>query len=473
MRRSRSVEATSGPGGGPVDASAPVAGVTPVTGNASVGREATGAPASNGTLGVRGTYANPQNVGTDGQRLPGVPRRAGQGQLYRRYVPAQGEEPPHLRKDYGEGWMAMPVDLGADDSQSPSRRRLVIVVASVAMAAAVLVGGGLAVHAVLNPNDSAGASTGGITNEVPSFDEGADTALGFLTSNASATEEDMDVLNLLFPSMLEEYETVREEIPSAVEPHDVIRKVSMSGWKDNISGWDDIQLRVRASEYALEELRRQYGGNYTVEEAEVTGGEEPESVRVRCRCTEGANEGILVNATVGLAGKAPMVVADVDSAVSYKNGVLDRLSAVLQRRPDLYIGDFALEGYTTPLKKEDGTMMRTETWWLYVNSNVAPQDIDEFVRFVNDMHAAFVQTAGSDVVNVDLTVISCDATDPAMGGKGFAELAAELATSNDPGGRYMEFDYVLRGQASTTTPCREEDLDGRLHPYSWDGSSQA
>lgn len=414
-----------------------------------------------------GAYSNPQS--TQG-RVPRQPRRAGQGRLYRRYVPAQGEEPPQLRKDY-TGAISIPQSTVVQSQPEPQGRgRGVVVVLGVVAALAVVAGGAFAVNAILNPSDSAGANQELISSDGSSFDMDADTAMGILTNRTSATDADMITLTFLVPSMMNEYETIIETTPSAVEPNDVVAKVSVSGWEDEISGWPNLQLRVRASTWAMEELESRYGAKFVVQQAKVTGTSKPETVMLVCRCTTGENAGITVNATVGLSGSTPMMADDVDSAVSYKKGVLERLNAVLRTRGDLYPGDFALEGYTSPLKKEDGSMMRTETWWLYVNSNVAPQDINEFVQFVNDMHAAFVQTAGDDVVNVDLTVISCDANDPAMGGKKFSELAAELATTNDPGGRYMDFDYVLRGQASSTTPCIEADLDGRLHPYSWDSS---
>jgi hypothetical protein len=297
--------------------------------------------------------------------------------------------------------------------------------------------------------------------------------MDMLTANKEATDDDVTVLSMMHEELRREYEIASKTESKMLSPNDMISRVSVVGWDGELVGWDMLQLRVRASECAMEELKERYGGAYSVISATIpeTGKSDdgtPESVMVTCRCTEGDDTGVAVSATVGLSGKTPAVADNMTTVRSQKAGILNRLNAVISMNEGLYVGDFALEGYSTLLNREDGTTVRTETWWLYVNSNVAPSEIDKFVEFVNQMLKAFSDTAGNDVINVDVTVISCDATDDAMEGKTFSELATELATTNDHGSRYMTFDYVLRGEATTTTPCMAEALDGRLHPYSWD-----
>lgn len=417
-------------------------------------------------------YSNPQSSMLGASQAP-RPRRAGQGQLYRQYVPAQGDEPPQLRHTPGEWQQPLGTELATDANEKvPTQRRrqrTLVTVFGIIAVIAVALGGAVVLRTLIHPEEEAGASTN--AEEQSSFDTSADNATDFLVANKTATSKDMEMLTMLFPALGDEYETLSQRDPSVMNPDKVVEQVSVGGWGDGIRGWSHLQLRVRASEYALDTMKKQYGSSYEVVSVSVPdesgGTHTPSSVSLVCRCTEGENEGLTLDVTVGLTGGVPQVMANMDAAVSKKMGVLDRLNAVIDAVPGLYVGDFALEGYTTPLAKEDGTIKRTESWWLYVNSNVAPTDIDEFVTFVNTLHGAFQGTAESDVVNIDLTVISCDATDPAMNGRSFSELATELAVTNDPGGLYMEFDYPLRGQASTTTPCRKEDLDGRLHPYEW------
>lgn len=413
-------------------------------------------------------YSNPQNAGESNEfRQAASPRRAGEGQIYRDYVPAPGETPAKLRMGYDQPGQASGTDGG-------SRRLGKARIAAIAVAVAVALGAAGVIGArVMSGGDSHAQDEQAVLEDREhSFYDAGETAVEVLTANKAATDEDMAALSSLFPSLNDEYEQISEDTPSAVSPDDIAAKVSVSGWKDKLTGWDDLQLRVRAAEYASEELGRKYGGTYEATTAKVSDEGGPQSVTLSCRCTDGKSEGLSLTATVSLTGRVPTVADDMDSAVSYREGVLQRLESVLAAKGGLYIGDFALEGYTLPMRTESGQTLRTETWWLYVNSNVAPQDTGEFVKFVNDMHLAFTQTAGKDVANIDLTVISCDANDPAMEGRTFSDLAAEIAFSDDPGGLYMEFDYVLRGQATSTTPCMEGDLDGRLHPYTWEQSAQ-
>lgn len=427
-----------------------------------------GEPRSQDGLATR--YSNPQSVNGESPAR-NLPRRAGQGRLYKQYVPAQGDEPPQLRHQLGEWQQDDPVEPARDEVEPADRRQTVIIVILGIMAIiCIAIGGAMILRGALHPEAAAGTGTQ-VERATESFDSSADDAIGFLTAQRRPTDQDMTTLTMLFPSMTHDYELLEQQgDESAMSPDDVISQVSVHGWERPIPGWETLQLEVRAGEYALSLLESQHNEGYELTSAQtyMSPDGNPESVMLVCKCVNGKNIGLTTDVTVGLTGRTPQVVTNIDAMLSRKAGVLERLNAVIGMREGLYVADFALEGYTTPFVKEDGTNMRTETWWLYVNSNVAPTDINEFVTFVNDMLAAFQATASSDVVNIDLTVISCDATDPALGGRTFSELATELAVTSDYGGFYMTLDYPLRGQATTTTPCRPEDLDGRLHPWEWD-----
>lgn len=416
-------------------------------------------------------YSNPQSTQDPAQLRQ--PRRAGQGQLYKQYVPAQGDEPPQLRHQVGE-WLT-PIEPEASVPQTAPKSRgkkTAVVILGIIAIVAISLGGAIVLRGILHPDEPAGASTTTDGSDQSPFDVSADNAVDFLTANKSATDEDMMMLTTLFPSLTDKYEILSQIDPNTMSPDAVISRVSTGGWEPELTGWPNLQLRVRAGEYATMILRERYGDEYEVSSMEIpnvtTSDQPPMSVMLVCKGISGAHVGVMLNVTVGMTGATPTVVDNLDAALSQKKGVLDRLDAVIALHDDLYVGDFALEGYTVPQRNEDGSSTRTESWWLYVNSNVAPTDLNDFVAFVNTMLESFQQTAGSDVVTIDLTVISCDTTDPAMGQRTFTDLAAELATTSDHGGFYMNFDYPLRGEATTTTPCRVEDLDGRLHPYVWE-----
>lgn len=419
---------------------------------------------------ARPRYSNPQSTNAGG--IHRQPRRAGQTPLYKKYVPAQGDEPPQLRRNPAE-WQQANAAQATEEPAKESHKwlKMGIAILVIVAATASAVGSAFVLRDMLHAGNEANATT--TTDIKASFDYSQDNALDVLTANTRPTDEDMSVITMMYDSLTHEHEIRSQTDSDMLSPDEMMAKVSVNGWDTDLDGWESLQLRVRASEYAIASLKEKYGGTYDVISASIPEagiGEDgtPESVMVVCRCNDGDDAGVTVSVTVGLSGKAPTMADNMTTVRSQKTGVLDRLNAVIAQTEGLHVGDFALEGFTTPLTREDGTTVRTETWWLYVNSNVAPSNIDDFVAFVDYMFDAFAKTAGDDVVNVDVTVISCDANDPAMDGKTFAELAAELATTNDHGSRYIDFDYVLRGEATTTTPCMEQDLDGRLHPYAWE-----
>lgn len=407
-------------------------------------------------------HVNPQDATRGTQVAPNRPRRAGQERIYQQYVPAQGDEPVQLRKSYG----ATPVP-DAPVAEQPRRKGGGAVVAIACVVAVILAVGGFLAYRAFFPDGLGEQAEREYDSSASPFDDGSEDAIGVLTNDKHATDLDMSVLTMLFPAMGDEYVIISTTQPGSMSPDDVISKVMVSGWDTEFPGWDNLQLRVRAAGYAIGVLEEEQGDEYEVTTSRVYDTDPIESVVLTCKCMSGDNKGILVSVTVGVSGRKPYVVADVNSAISQKRAIEQRLASVIALRPDLYIGDFALEGSSVPQRQENGTTMRMENWWLYVNSNVAPQDLSEFTQFVNDMELLFEQTKPDDVVSIAVTVISCDANDPGLRGMTFPEFATEIATASDPGSRFTKLDPVLMGLATDKSPCYEDALDGRLHPWTW------
>lgn len=232
-------------------------------------------------------------------------------------------------------------------------------------------------------------------------------------------------------------------------------------------GWGDLRLEVRCAELAEDEVSARAGGEFRATSSSLSG--DGSSCVVTCVGQgEGEVGGLGVTASVRLGGDAPEVDEDLGMARARRDYARERLAQAVAAGGVPGDGACALGGYAWPVQLDDGTVGTNETWWLYVDAGRVPLDVPGFVAFVDGAHEALRATAPEGTLSTSCTVIAVYPDDPALGGGGMAALGREVSGGTDAGGAYIRLAYPLSGTATDSTPCREEDLDGTLHPYSWD-----